>query len=579
MSSKNRKEKVHVSFSRFNEKLFFSSGTDKLGVMSGSGSLHGRLARTVSKISRSLSYTSTRSYGAFMLSFGFLTVVLHLLKYTVFSQSPVDLVSIVIGVVFSGASIPLLLSDNPMCVALQDNFVTDYLLFEFFAIKRMHRINNNKTIPPVAALFLGLIPAGITFVLSTEYVALILLGIVLVAIAFVSPEFPMLLSLVTLPYLNLVPYCEVLLTVCSLISFVSFAIKVFVGKRVYNFEIYDVIIILFVATVFISGIFGKETFSSNTLVFMALVLSYFPASNLIANRRLADLALNALIVSSVPVSIYSIVEFFMNYKNSDFVGIKAFFDSTTSLVALLSVSAILTIGFVIQKKAPWKKLCYTVALIIQLATLGLTVHSGLPFALLGVVIGYIVVNMRNIPCDIASLFLTAVYALVSAFPKYVEAFLDKIGFSADSALSNADLSFAAIGESLFLGIGTEGALELGGFNLLTWTFASFGIIAFALLSLMILFRIRHISYFRLYIIDSSLALDSKTTFVALFALFMLGSASSMLSDPLIYYLFFALYGIGSATLRSAKKEHEERLGYYSDIRSSESSAIDVILRR
>lgn len=578
MPFKKKKEKVHVSFSKFNEKLFSSASTDRVGAVSHSGSLHGRFSRTMAKISRCFSYTSTRSYGAFMLSFGFLTVILHLLKYLFIEESATDLVSLIIGVIFSAVSIPLLLSDSPMCIALQDNPVTDFILFEFFAIKRMHRINNNKTVPTPIALFAGFIPAGITFVIKTEEVALLIIGISIVALAFVSPEFPMLLSLVALPYIPLIPYYETFLAIVSVISFLSFAIKVFVGKRVYNFEIYDVLVFVFMALLIVFGFVNGIGAEKQVLIFVALTLSYFPASNLVSNRRLADLAVNAIVVSAVPVSIYSIAEFFMKSRIELSYSIRAFFNETTSLAAFLTVSVIFTLGFVIQKKATWKKLVYLIALLLQLFAVGLTVHPGLPLLMSGAFLGYVIVNMRKAPCDVASFVLIAVYALLSIFPKYAEQMLRQVGFSHNITLSFADSSFDFATKHIIFGAGIEEGFEIGKFNLLTGLISAFGVISFAIFVVMMIIRVRHTSYYRLYVRDSSLTVDSNMSFIALFSLLMLGAVSNMLADPEIYYLFFALFGIGSASLRSAKKEHEDRLGYYGDLRSAESSAIDVLLR-
>jgi hypothetical protein len=61
----------------------------------------------------------------------------------------------------------------------------------------------------------------------------------------------------------------------------------------------------------VSGIFNKgiDSFDAS-LVLIMLILSYFLASNIIVNRRLADNAVNLILTSSVPVAIYAIVQAF-----------------------------------------------------------------------------------------------------------------------------------------------------------------------------------------------------------------------------------------------------------------------------
>jgi hypothetical protein len=72
---------------------------------------------------------------------------------------------------------------------------------------------------------------------------------------------------------------------------------------------------------------------------------------------------------------------------------------------------------------------------------------------------------------------------------------------------------------------------------------------------------------------------TRMSALAVFALICFGTFANVFADITVYYLFFSVFGVLSATLRIAKKEHDDRLGYYGDSRSADSSVIDIRLRK
>ena len=52
---------------------------------------------------------------------------------------------------------------------------------------------------------------------------------------------------------------------------------------------------------------------------------------------------------------------------------------------------------------------------------------------------------------------------------------------------------------------------------------------------------------------------------------------NIFANPVTIYLFFVLFGIGSATLRLAKQDRDERLIYYGDDRSADASVADILI--
>ena len=50
------------------------------------------------------------------------------------------------------------------------------------------------------------------------------------------------------------------------------------------------------------------------------------------------------------------------------------------------------------------------------------------------------------------------------------------------------------------------------------------------------------------------------------------------ADMTMYYLFWCVFGLGSAVLRISKQEFDDRVAYFSDGSAEDSSSIDITIR-
>ena len=66
--------------------------------------------------------------------------------------------------------------------------------------------------------------------------------------------------------------------------------------------------------------------------------------------------------------------------------------------------------------------------------------------------------------------------------------------------------------------------------------------------------------------------------LAAFSLVALGVFHNIFADLEVVYLFITAIGVSSAAIRISKRDHDDRLSYYGDQRSTDSSAVDVLLR-
>ena len=583
-------------FSSLNEKLYKSVEISSIGTAGTVRLLKGKAAKFLNFIGRSLAYTSTRSYGCFILSFGLMSLFLHLGEYY-FADEPQIAFSLIVGASCALLALPLLIFNKPMCIALQDFALTDIVFFEFFLIKRMQRNVNHVSIPPLVALFLGFIPAVAGFFVPVKWVVISMVLIVGITVSFTTPEFPMILTLLALPYLSVIPMSKIILLAMSIVTFLSFALKVILGKRVYNLDIYDVIIGLIILFVLISGIAGYgENSLKNSIVFIALLLGYFPASNLIVNRRLADCAMNAVVVSAIPITVISVIEFIVELpitscKAPEYStpGTSALFSTGSSLAAFMIVAAILTFAFAIEKKKRSKKIFYYSLFIFETFVIGLLLQFGALVAVVFSAAVYLILTSRKIPHDLIAVLIFGAHLLLFIPMEKLNMLSKALGLSPTlpAVISGYKRAFKVFSENIWIGIGigddsykTATGINSGGiFNTLLGIGVEVGVFALILFVFIIFIRLRHLSYYRHYTNNSFVNTAVKMTALSTLSLLACGAFANIFEDVTIFYLFWSVFGICSSSLRTAKKEWDDRLGYYGDSRSAELSVVDVSIRK
>ena len=103
---------------------------------------------------------------------------------------------------------------------------------------------------------------------------------------------------------------------------------------------------------------------------------------------------------------------------------------------------------------------------------------------------------------------------------------------------------------------------------------------FALVTFIAIFaiRIRHRSAYTPYIRGSQHVLINRFSTIALVVLFVYGILTSLWSDMTMYFLFWVVFGLGSAVLRVSRQEHDDLVAYYRDGAGQDASAIDITLR-
>lgn len=567
-----------------------------------------RFVRRILDFSRALlncfSYTSTRSYGLFLIGFGFFSFLLHTIRnYTAGDQIP--LYVIICSVALALFGIPLVCFDKQLAIAMQDFTVTDYVFFEFFCLKRMHRINPSLSrgaesrvllIKPYVALIVGLLLAAFTMLVPMWWILTALGGLIYLFLTFISPEFSFFSIILAMPYLPLLAFSDLVLGIAVLVTFLSFAVKVALGKRVYHFEQYDLILALFLVFVLISGIFVKGIASFGaSLILVLFAMGYVLSSSLISNRRLADCLIKALIISAIPVSANAA---FLGIRSlifdglDGFVPVSASFKSADALAIYLLVTAIFTLYYIkVSRSIAARLWCGVTFLLILLALLSTASMWAFVAGAFGIC-AYLFTKLRRTGPIFVGVLSFLPYLLLFLGERVLLA-IDSLPFASGLRLGElADrwsASFKMLLDNIFVGVGigsdsfsreivyysTEKYTDSA--NLLLEIGCEAGIFALITFIVMILVRLFHRISYRRYVAVSEVRYLSSFASVAMCVLLVFGATSYLFSDLDINLLYWCVFGIGSAALRVAKREHDDRIGYYSDGRSSDASAMDIEL--
>jgi hypothetical protein len=381
-------------------------------------------------------------------------------------------------------------------------------------------------------------------------------------------------------------------------AFLSFARKIIFGKRVYSAEQYDMIIAVFMAIILIVGIFvrGMESFESSLWMFV-FALGYPLASNLLANRRVAELAVGAMVGSSLFPMVYTAYEVGTKLANGGFFALadysaKATFNTSGAYASFLLVAIFASAYFVLVTKRRWIKARYVIIIFIDIAMLILTRRVDAVFALVAGFIAYkIVRGGRRFAVVAAFMIFIPLLPLLLPADLYNAIFADfGMGYTKSELIELWRTSFEMLKDRLLVGVGigadsfSSVIAEYGqtaaenSSSLFFEIACEAGILAVAIFLILLFIRLRHRSIYREYIAESHVTRLSCISTAMVVMLIAFGMTEYIWADQMIYYLFWCIFGIGSATLRIAKREHDDRVMYYGDLTTVDSSVIDVKVR-
>jgi hypothetical protein len=367
------------------------------------------------------------------------------------------------------------------------------------------------------------------------------------------------------------------------------------GKRVIFAEQYDILVILLMIVASVCGLLMNGGIDISLTLAVVPFISYFLGSNLTTNRRIADCAMSAIVLSSVPMAIMTAVGFvqkmiadvsLLEYFTS---GASAVFDTPAELSVFLTVSVIFS-AFVIKEKSGGARGFYLIIFLLDAIALVLAsfIPSFLVIALCAILYG-ILAKKRNggIIATVLAALIYLVYLLPGGILNTVlrggtssaEEQLLIRGEGIDIFLDNLLFGIGAGGESVYSELSSRGyyfSLDFG--NIFLEIACESGIFALAIMLMILAVRIRHTGVYFQYLRSSYLLNYSVIMSVGFFAIMGFGAFSGILSDPVISFLMWFVFGMGSAILRILKNEFDDRRVYFRDQRSFDSSETEIEIR-
>ena len=565
---------------------------------------HTAMRRVKNALSHYFLGAKTRVYGFFFLIFGALTLLLHFSDYYIETEVIDVFYPLLCGALCSLLSIPLLIPDTSLHKSTDDNPVTRFVLYDFFCFRRYQEksgpvLRKRVTIP------LAIVLSVVGFFTSPWYIIFAMVALIFLPLALSTPEFPFLLSLAFLPYFPLLPHAGILLGLLVILAFISYLRKVLLGNRSFNMRASDFFLIFFNLFFLLSGIFndGISSFVSAVLL-IALTSGYKLASGLIVNRRIADSATSALGLLSAPVSAFAIVQYFFPnamdpWSDSWFAEVyrtrvSGTFQNANVLAMFLLVAVIFALYHVRESKKTWQKLVCTIILLLHLSALVLTFSRGAYLALLLTFLILFVVRYAKRPGFLLtglSILPHLYFFLPTAVIERLLSVFNLADSSIEYRLSLARSSVAMFLDRIFFGVGVGedafrkaffayaegGVTESHSHNLFLQIGCEAGVFALICFIFLLLFRAREATVLAPLTKRSTVRLSSVYCLSALCALVIFGFCDDIFSTYPIFYLFWIVFGMGSAVLQVAGKERQDRRNYYGDEQSPESSIIDIRL--
>lgn len=550
----------------------------------------GRLARVSDKMFAITSYTSSRAYGAFLLTFAVLTMLLNSGANLFVIKLDSDKLSLLIGAISAVLSIPFFFLEGPLSPALERHRLSEQLFFEFFCIKRPSKADaTGGGIPTSVLIAAGVLFAVLGYFTTAPIALLLIIGAVFAYLSFISPEFSLFSCILILPSISMLDLHNYVAPFVAVIMLLSYLRKVAIGKRIYNFEQYDALISLMMLCVIASGIFvgGRSSFNLALVIFGSTFV-YFATGNLITNPRLVNSMVNALVFSSVLPCAVGAVQFAVSAVRIGIVdtlkmGVSATFNTPDAFAAYLTVPICFSLMFASHKRSA----VYVAALLLNCAVMIMTGNFIAPIALILAIFAFVAMRGGRRAIPLALLLMLLPYALV---PLGIALPVDRavsfiIGDSLSQTLAVWSESVELFIDNALLGVGISHEAfsslisgEPDARNFFLDIAVKSGAPTLLIFAVILLVRLKHRAIYRRYLQESSVGALSATASISAMALVIFGAFNAVFSEISLYYVFFSVFAIGSATLRIACDEHDDRIAYFADARRTYSAAVDLDLR-
>ena len=262
----------------------------------------------VPKIFRFLMRVPLRDYGIMMFMTGAIVAALYPLYEMKILFIDVTFKMFVLGCATCACAIPLFFSSRSLADNVLSSRFFGFILFDFLGIddEGFRQASEQGRISFAAFAFLIGASLGVAayFIMPT-YTVLLLLGIALVYCTFRTPEIGAIITILALPFAEIKYSC-----IMALFTFACYVIKVFLGKRVFKLEYFDLWVGITILLVTVFGVNYADPLSSleGVVIKLVVMLSYFMFSNLICSKVWFRRSVVAFSTTSLVVAVVAVAQ-------------------------------------------------------------------------------------------------------------------------------------------------------------------------------------------------------------------------------------------------------------------------------
>ncbi|MBR2453938.1 MAG: O-antigen ligase family protein [Clostridia bacterium] len=543
-------------------------------------------ARITKKLLNILGGAYLSVYGMFFLAFSVYTFLAGIIKLVALRQTDISVLYFLIPLVCAPVSVIMLCAGNRRMVdVLANGKISGLILFSLFGLRReSFKCEQTGGGRKNVSFIIGSVMGVATYFVS-PFIVLLLPVVLLLACCFgVSPEAALVLTLFSVPLLIVSGHPSILLAFMLIYITACYLLKAIRGKRYVRFEAVDFFILLFL-TVFASGALGTFAGLDVSLpLYICLASGYFLCANMLTPRVWLKRGVIALLSGGLLSSLLAIYQYlsgnvetvWLDTENFSSIAGRAvsFFENPNMLGEYAMM--LLPVAFALMLSAS-KKSERGAWLFVFGSTLLCLVFTWARGAWLGAIAAFIIFAVfytkKTIPFMLLCLLIVPFLPVV--LPESIVTRLTSIGDMTDSSTSYRfyvyKAALAMCADFFLTGIGAGGknfseVYVSYSFSGVERTHHAHNLYMQLLIELgaigIILFIVAMLVYIQSCV--SSLKKEKDTFLRALslacatgvFAVLVQGLTDYVWYNYRVYFVFFALMGIGVAARRCGERVRE-----------------------
>lgn len=550
-----------------------------------------------------LQQTRLRSFGLFLITFGFYGCLIYAAEYFVLPLIEPKLSILITGIVTFLLGVPLLLSPHTLHEALDEEHLLGSFLYRTAGLRIYARKHRSKwQITYFAAFLLGSLFGAVSFFVHPLYLLGGLLALCFFAVLIHSPEFSLLSAIFLAPFLVFFEAPSILLLIILLIGMIGYVGKLILARRTFRLEPVDCGVLALMLLFLGSCLFTRGGAASvkEALLSVALMCGYFLAANLINTPTMLERAVSALLTGAGLVSLIGILQQLTGRAVADWLDSSAFdyingrITATFANPNVLAVYLILVLPFAAARMGRGRageRIGSAITFLLIITALIFTWSRGAWIGAAVALVLFILLCRSSAVYILLPIGVAAPTVLRTWLPAIADRFSSSASLSDSSVFYRSELwqgTWRMVGDNFLGGIGMgeeaftavypyyahagiEGATHAH--SLYLQYFASFGFLGPILLVGAVLLIFICLFTHKKEERSAEFQMLCIASVCSLLAVLVNGFTDYVFYNYRVFFLFFAVCGIAVAITRVGRREHLRSIR--EDSRGTTEYAVEV----